>query len=180
MNTVSVLNGFAHSTDYLHRLEIQMVLKGRRKLFTTANFSQTLTQHLHNPLLRRRMPPLPRLAAVAAPRRALPHHPHALRLPQLYPDEHVQHGDESHGPDEEHERGDLESVLEEVRHHGAPAVLDAVLLLVDDAELDGLGGGEAECDDPNNHDVADGSGELRHGVGQEGVADGHVALHGER
>lgn len=48
-----------------------------------------------------------------------------------------------------------------------------------DPELHGLGSGEAERQHPYRDDEADGSGEFGHRVREEGVADGHVAFHGE-
>lgn len=102
-----------------------------------------------------------------------------LRLLQPNPNQHVQYTDESHGPHEEHERGNLEGVCEESLHHGARAHLDPIPRLHLDAELYGLGDGQRQRHDPDGDDVTHHPGELRHGVREERMADGQVALHRE-
>lgn len=68
-------------------------------------------------------------------------------------------------------------------HHSAHVVAlhgrAVVHPLVVDAEGHGLRHGQAHRHYPDGDDELDGARELRHGVGEEGVADGEVALHGE-
>jgi hypothetical protein len=138
-----------------------------------------LTQHFDDPVLPRGAP-VPALVPVGvAPQRPLLRHHNVPGLPQLNPDQHIQHSYESHRADEEEESGNLERVLEEIRHHRAPAVLHAPLQFVFHPELDGLRRRQTQSHYPDDDDVADDPGELRHGVRQEGVADGQVALHSE-
>jgi hypothetical protein len=139
----------------------------------------SLTQHFDDSVLPRGAS-VPALVPVGvAPQRPLLRHHNVPGLPQLNPDQHIQHSYESHRADEEEESGNLERVLEEIRHHRAPAVLHAPLQFVLHPELDGLRRRQTQSHYPDDDDVADDPGELRHGVRQEGVADGQVALHSE-
>lgn len=102
---------------------------------------------------------------------------HQSRPPQFDRDQDVQDRDDRHGRDEEEHRRYLEGVLDQDPLDRAPrAVHDrrAVVILVNDAELDRLRHGQAEGQQPNHDDKFDGAGQVRHRVGDEGMADGHV------
>lgn len=101
------------------------------------------------------------------------------RAPQLDGNQHVQHGNDRHRQHEEQDGRDLEGVLDQRPSQRAPgAVRDygviCVVVLDDDAELDGLWHGEAEGQHPDRHHKLDRPGQLRHCMRDEGMADRHV------
>lgn len=104
------------------------------------------------------------------------------RVSQLDGDQHVQHGDDRHGQHEEQEGRDLEGVFDQCPSQRAPGAIQddsAVVVGVDDAELDGLWHGEAEGQQPNRYHELHRPGEFRHCVRDEGMANRHVSLDGE-
>lgn len=125
------------------------------------------------------VPPLDAVHVPLAPDRAALGALHHVRAPQPEPDQRVQHGDQGHRRYEEDHRRDGERVVDDhvlrVAHHALRVAGNGR----EDLQLEDEGYGAADGDQPYEEDQFHGPVQLGHGVREERVADGDVALHRE-